>query len=68
MGLFQVVPGRIPLWNIVYSQLHIANDDAKDIIEVVGNPSGQGSYGFHFMRLSKLRFQLFAFGDIVENG
>ncbi|EKD40685.1 MAG: hypothetical protein ACD_74C00247G0002 [uncultured bacterium] len=65
------LPGRIIFRQLQLQQLAVAEDDGEDVVEVVGNPSGQDADGFHFLGLDKLAFQhflfrcrLLAFGDI----
>ena len=43
-------------------QLHIAQDGAHDVVEVVGNAAGHGAQGLHLVRFAQLVFQLVALG------
>src|SRR5208282_2171559 len=43
-------------------------NDSEDVIEIVGNATGQASNGFHFLRLMKLAFGFFQGGDVAGDG
>ena len=43
-------------------QLHITQDCAHDVVEVVGNPAGHGAYGLHLVGFAQLGFQRIALG------
>ena len=45
-------------------QLGVALNHGQQIIEVVGNAAGEPPYGFHFLRLAKLIFEVAALGDV----
>ncbi len=48
-------------------QFTVAIDDRQQVIEVVSDPAGQAADGFHFLRLLKLSFEPFTFGDIADD-
>ncbi len=52
-------------------ELHVAEDGGEDVVEIVGDPAGEGADGLEFLRLAQLfleagAFQLVAFagGDV----
>ena len=46
------------------NQARISGNDREQIVEIIGHASSQSANGFHFLRVQKLRFQLFARGNI----
>ena len=54
-------------------QFGIAQNGSEDIVEVMGDPSGQGSERLHFLRFAQLRLErcprqpgLFSLGDVLK--
>ena len=47
-------------------QIAVADHNAHDVVEVVGDPARQAANRLHFLRLQKLRFQLLALGIIDQ--
>ena len=41
-------------------------NDGQNIIEIVGDPAGKLTNGFHFLRLAQLVLQPFLSGDIAK--
>ena len=52
---------------LIEGHLGVAEDGPQDIVEVMGDASGKGSDGLHFLALAKLVFQVLAFRDIAGN-
>ncbi len=63
--LLQVIPYWGGRRNTTQRQLCIAEDGAQDIVEVMGNPPGEGTDGLQLLDLSQLRFQVQALGEVT---
>ncbi len=50
--------------NIIHQHLGMAHNGKQDIVEIMGNPSGQGADGFHFLGLPQLFFHPDLLGNI----
>ena len=62
---FQILPaGRLPRY-IQQCQFRITENRQQDIVEIMGDTTGQGAHGLHLLGLEKLFFQLsnLAFGQ-----
>src|SRR5208283_1541426 len=60
---------------VIADQLREADDCSKNVIEFMGNTSGEGPEGLKFLRLAELGFELlslplcpFAFGNVGHDG
>jgi hypothetical protein len=42
-------------------------DNMEEVVEIVGDATGQLAQGLHFLRLSQLAFEFEAFGDVAMN-
>jgi hypothetical protein len=60
----QVAPQPVFLGKGINSQLGIGADHHKHVVEVVGNPPGQGADSVHPARLVELRFQFALFAGV----
>ena len=49
----------------LFRQLRIAENDAEDIVEIMGDAAGKRADGFHLLRLAQLFFKFFSVGDIA---
>src|SRR5258708_1614857 len=49
-------------------QFNLSEDDAKKIIEIVGDAAGQPADGVHFLGLQELAFEGSPFGNVAAGG
>src|SRR5689334_22295670 len=49
-------------------QVHVPEDGAEDVVEVMGDPAGQGSKRLHSLRLAELDFELALAGNVAGDG
>jgi len=54
-------------WKEVHGHLSLDKDGGKDVIEVMGDPSGQGADGLHLLGLAKPSFKPPLFSDVFIN-
>jgi hypothetical protein len=64
--LLDAAPPGIVRRQVVEHHLAVTHDDAEQIVEIVGHPSGQASDRLHLLRLMQLPFKRFALGDVVQ--
>ena len=51
----------------VHQEFGVALDDHEEIVEVVGDATGEAPDGFHFLGLAKLLFELMALADVLRD-
>ncbi len=66
-NLFQTAPKRMGLTDVCQPHLAIAENDSKNVVEIMGNPAGQRADGFHLLGLPQLGLdaQPFLLGDLT---
>jgi hypothetical protein len=50
-----------------FEEVEIADDDAEEVVEVVGDASGELADGFHFLALVELAFEAAGLGDVASD-
>ncbi len=67
-GLFDLGEplAQILVAGIVQDDFDVAIDDGQQVIEVVGNASGELAHGLHFLGLHELFFEVLLTGDILR--
>jgi hypothetical protein len=60
----KIAPGVAILADIVQGEFCITQDGCENIVKIVRNTAGQGTNGFHLLRLTQLRFEPLALGDV----
>ena len=55
---------RVVLVHLHLHEAGISHDRAQEVVEVVRDAAGEGTYRLHFLGLKKLRFKMLALGDI----
>ena len=63
----EMLAGAASRRHLLQRQLAIPQDGRQDIIEIVGDPTGQRADGFHLLRLTQLGFEQVALGDVAGN-
>ena len=51
---------------IMKQKRHISLDPHENIVKIVGDASGEGADGFHFLRLQQLRLQIGLYEQLAE--
>ncbi|PKN96368.1 MAG: hypothetical protein CVU43_21055, partial [Chloroflexi bacterium HGW-Chloroflexi-5] len=64
--LINAFQGRAVLRQFLLRHVGVADNRSQNIVEIMGNASGQCSDGFHLLGLDQLGFHAFAFGDVGE--
>ena len=59
---------RRPLLELLAQQVEVADDDAQEVVEVVGEAAGQVADGFHLLRLLELALDGLAAADVANGG
>ena len=52
------------LWGVARGEFGETDDGGEDIVEVVGDASGEGAEGLHLLGLAKLGFELLPLCDV----
>ena len=52
---------------LLVQQFQVAHDHREQVVEIVGDTSGELADGLHFLRLPELGFGLLALGDVVRD-
>src|SRR5262245_43450667 len=51
---------------LLVQQVGVPRDDCQEVVEIVGNASGELSRRLHLLRLTKLLFELYSIGDVCD--
>ena len=65
MDLLQVLPG-LGLVDRLEKHLGVTGDRRQEVVEVVGDPSGQATHRLHLLGLEELLLELLALGHVQE--
>ena len=57
VDFFQADQRVRPRRGVLLGQVHIAQNRAQDVVEIMGNTAGHGAHRLHFLRLAQLGFQ-----------
>ena len=58
---------RITWFEVEHHQRNISLDPHEQVVEIMGNPAGEGPYGLHFFGLLEFFFQPLLFGDVGQD-
>ncbi len=62
--VLEVLPALLVAREVAEEELRVALDDGQDVVEVVGDPSGEPPDRLHLLRLAELLLEELAVGDI----